>query len=553
MSDYYDLGTYGRAVTTSSDEAQLWFDRGLVWCYGFNHEESVRCFERAAGLDPECAMAHWGVAYASGPNYNKQWEAFEEGERRRAIAEAHAAAREALRLADRVSPVERALIEALQHRYPSERPAEDCSVWNDGYAAAMRDVYARFPDDPDVATLFAEALMNRTPWQLWDLRSGKPAEGADTLEVVEVLERAMRAVEAAGPERHPGLLHMYIHAMEMSPWPERALRAGDELRDLVPDAGHLRHMPTHIDVLCGHYRDVVVGNEKAIEADRAFLEREGPLNFYSLYRCHDYHFKLYGAMFLGQPRPALEAAEEMVATLPAELLRTESPPMADWLEGFVPMKMHVLVRFGRWHDILDEPLPDDPELYCVTTALGHYARGVAYAALRDVENAEIERRSYAAAVERVPPTRYLFNNTCLDILAIASEMLNGEVEYRKGNHERAFAHLRRAVELDDGLPYDEPWGWIQPTRHALGALLLEQGRVEEAEAVYRADLGLDGTLSRACQHPDNVWSLHGLHECLRRLGKNAEADIVRQRLALTKARADVPIRASCYCRLEHAA
>jgi tetratricopeptide (TPR) repeat protein len=553
VTDYYDLGTYGRPVSTSSPEAQLWFDRGLAWCYGFNHEESVRCFRRAAEHDRECAMAYWGVAYAAGPNYNKGWEAFEDGERLAAVADAHAAAREALRLAGGASPVEQALIEALQRRYPSETPAEDCSIWNEGYAAAMRDVYARYPDDPDVATLFAEALMNRTPWQLWDLATGEPAEGADTLEAVGVLERAMRAVEAAGPERHAGLLHMYIHAMEMSPWPERALKAGDELRDLVPDAGHLRHMPTHIDVLCGHYRDVVVGNEKAIEADRKFLEREGPLNFYSLYRCHDYHFKLYGAMFMGQLRPALEAAEEMVATLPAELLATEVPPMADWLEGFVPMKMHVLVRFGRWQEILAEPFPDDPGLYCVTTALMRYARGVACAALRDVAGAEEERRLFAAAVERVPPTRYVFNNTCLDILAIAAEMLHGEVEYRKGNHEQAFDHLRRAVELDDNLPYDEPWGWMQPARHALGALLLEQGRVEEAEAVYRADLGLDGTLSRACQHPDNVWSLHGLHECLRRLGKTAEADILRQRLDLAAARADVPIRASCYCRLERAA
>ena len=202
--------------------------------------------------------------------------------------------------------------------------------------------------------------MNRTPWQLWDLPTGRPAEGADTEEIVDVLERAMREVEAAGPERHPGLLHMYIHAMEMSPYPERALRAGDELRDLVPDAGHLLHMPTHIDVLCGNYRDVVVSNEKAIAADRKYLEREGPLNFYSLYRCHDYHFKLYGAMFLGQLGPALEAAQEMSNLLTPELLTLEVPPMADWLEGFVPMKMHVLVRFGRWREIIDEPLPADP-------------------------------------------------------------------------------------------------------------------------------------------------------------------------------------------------
>jgi tetratricopeptide (TPR) repeat protein len=445
------------------------------------------------------------------------------------------------------------LIEALRHRYPVDAPGEDCSIWNDGYASAMRDVYGQYPDDPDVATLFAEALMNRTPWQLWDLGSGGPAEGADTLEAIEVLERALAANEASGAEPHPGLLHMYVHLMEMSPHPERALRAGDKLRDLVPDAGHLRHMPTHIDVLCGHYRDVVTSNEKAIEADRKFLEREGPLNFYSLYRCHDYHFKIYGAMFLGQLGPALEAAEEMIATLPPELLQIETPPMADWAEGFVGMKIHVLIRFGRWQEIVDEPLPEDPELYCVTTALKHYAKAVAFAALGNVAEADRERALFFAAVERVPPTRTLFNNTCQDILAVAAEMVNGEVEYRKGNVDVAFEHLRRAVELDDNLPYDEPWGWMQPARHALGALLLEQGRVEDAAAVYRADLGLDGTLSRACQHPDNVWSLHGLHECLTRLGKTTEADMLRQRLDIALARADVPIKASCYCRLERAA
>jgi tetratricopeptide (TPR) repeat protein len=553
MTEYYDLGTYSRRVSTSSVDAQLWFDRGLRWCYGFNHEESVRCFRKTAEHDRDCAMAYWGIAYARGPNYNKAWEAFDEIELPQAVKEAHSAATQALELAGRAAPVERALIEALQRRYPSDVPIEDCSIWNDDYADAMRNVHSQFPDDPDVASLFAEALMNRTPWQLWDLKTGEPAEGADTLEAAEVLERALQDVVATRGQPHPGLLHMYVHLMEMSPHPERALRAADALRDLVPDAGHLRHMPTHIDVLCGHYRDVVVSNEKAIAADRKYLEREGPYNFYSLYRCHDYHFKLYGAMFLGQLRPALEAANEMIATLPEELLRVETPPMADWLEGFVPMKMHVLVRFGRWQDIVDEPLPDDQELFCVTTAMKHYAKAVAHASRGELDAAEDHRREFHEAVARVPPTRYVFNNTCLDILAVAAEMVNGEVEYRKGNFDVAFERLRRAVELDDNLTYDEPWGWMQPARHALGALLLEQGQIEEAEAVYRADLGLDATLSRACQHPDNIWSLHGLHECLTALGKTGEAEILHQRLELAVARADVPVRASCYCRLERAA
>ena len=230
-----------------------------------------------------------------------------------------------------------------------------------------------------------------------------------------------------------------------------------------------------------------------------------------------------------------------------------SPPMADWLEGFVPMKQHVLIRFGKWRTIIEQPLPDDAELFCVTTAMMRYARTVAFAAGGDIDSAEVEREAFLAARDRVPETRMLFNNTCLDILAVAEQMLEGEVEYRRGNIDEAFARLRRSVALDDSLPYDEPWGWMQPARHALGALLLEQGRVEESEAVYRADLGLDASLSRACQHPDNVWSLHGLHECLVRRGEKAESTIIKQRLDLALARADVSIKASCYCRMQHVA
>ena len=337
--------------------------------------------------------------------------------------------------------------------------------------------------------------------------------------------------------------------MEMSPHPERALAAGDRLRGLVPDAGHLEHMPTHIDVLCGDYRSVVESNQTAIEADRKFLAREGANNFYSLYRCHNYHFKIYGAMFLGRYGPAIEAAEEMVSTLPEELLTVASPPMADWLEGFVPMKQHVLVRFGKWEAIVAEELPRNRDLFCVTTAMMRYAKAVAHAVMGDVDAAEREAAGFDAALARVPESRYVFNNRCVDILAIAEKMMRGEIEYRRGGFEAAFGHLRAAVELDDHLPYDEPWGWMQPTRHALAALLLERGRVEEAAAVYRADLGYDRTLSRACQHPDNVWSLHGYHECLERLGRAAEATIVKQRLDLAMARTDVPITASCFCRL----
>ncbi len=557
-SDHYgfDMGSYSRPVRTRSAEAQRWFDRGLAWCYGFNHDEAIRCFERAARADEGCAMAHWGIAYAAGCNYNKPWEAFLEGERAAALALAHDAARAAQAAVDRAGddawPVERALVGALLRRYPAREAPQGApfQAWNDGYASAMREVHARFPDDPDVAALFAEALINRTPWQLWDLPTGTPKEGADTLEAQAVLERAIAAREASGALAHAGQLHVYLHTMEMSPAPERALRAADALRDLVPDAGHLRHMPSHIDVLCGHYHHSLVANERAIAADDRYFAATGERGFYTLYRCHDIHFKIYSAMFLGQLRPALEGARQLREALPESVLRIETPPMADWTEGFLGMGVHALVRFGRWRDLLELPLPDDPELYSVTTAMTRYGRGIALAALGEVEGAEAERREFLRSVERVPESRTVFNNTCRDILRVAEAMLDGELTYRKGRHDAAFAQLRRAAELSDTLTYDEPWGWMQPVRHALGALLLEQGRVGEALETYRDDLGLSGRLPRALQHPDNVWALAGLVECLERLGRGEEAAPFHQRLALARARADVAVATSCFCRLD---
>jgi tetratricopeptide (TPR) repeat protein len=305
-------------------------------------------------------------------------------------------------------------------------------------------------------------------------------------------------------------------------------------------------MPTHIDVLCGQYRDVVVYNEKAIVADRKFLAEAGAMNIYSMYRTHNHHFAIYGAMFLGQFTPAIRAAQELIDTTPEELLHVASPPMADFIEGYIPMKQHVLVRFGKWQEIIDQPLPEDQELYCSTTAMMRYAKSVAHSALGNVAAAEQERDAFLAAKTKVPESRRVHNNIVVDLLAIAEEMLNGELEYRRGNFDVAFAHLRKSVELDDALPYDEPWGWMQPARHALGALLLEQVRVDEAEVVYRADLGLDQTLSRACQHPNNLWSLHGLHECLTRRGESTESLLIKQQLDQALARAEVSVHASCY-------
>src|ERR671915_204967 len=465
MEPYFDLGIYTRGTSTASTGAQTWFDRGLVWSYAFHHEEAIRCFERALEHDPGFALAHWGIAYAIGPNYNKQWEAFDPVDLAASLEKACDEVAAARACADRAAPVERALVEAVGRRYQDNDPSADLVAWNADYAEAMRDVYRAYPDELDVAALFADALMNLTPWALWDRYTGLPCEGAATLEAKEVLERALGA---PGGPAHPGLVHLYVHLMEMSPFPEQALPVADELRSLVPDAGHLVHMPTHIDVLCGDYKSTLDWNLRAIEVNEKYVAREGSIGFYALYHAHDRHFAIYGAMFLGRSQVALRVAGDLEASLPEELLRIEQPPMADYLEAFV------------------------------------------------------------AAVPRVPDSRYLFNNTCQDILAVAGAMLEGELEYRRGQFDAAFEHLRRAIALDDALPYDEPWGWMQPTRHAYGALLLEQGQVEEAETVYADDLGYDPSIPRSSWHPGNVWSLHGYHECLVRLGKTEPARGIRQ-------------------------
>ncbi len=549
MDEYYDLGTYSRKITTASPEAQIWFDRGLMWLYGYNHDEAVKCFQKCVENDPQCVMGYWGIAYGVGCNYNKRWEVFSAKMIARAMRLARQAILQAYQFLDQVTSVEVALIQALEKRFKQEGVDEEeiLESWNTDYSNAMRLVYQAYPDDWDVATLFAEALINRTPWQLWDLATGQPADGADTLEAIAVLELGIAQVESSNAEPHPGLLHIYIHVMEMSPTPEKALRAADILRDLVPDAGHLKHMPSHIDILCGDYYNAVVANNCAIEVDNKFAERDGEINEYTLYRAHDIHFKMYSAMFLGQYKTSMEAADEMLALVHHDLLSLEEPPMAYSLEGMVSMKLHVLIRFGKWEDILEEPFPEDKALYCNTIAMLHYARAIAFATLHRFDEADAERLEFKVAEDNVIEERYIFNNTCIDILKVAEAMMNGEVEYHKGNYEIAFDHLRQAVYLDDHLLYAEPWGWMMPTRHALGALLLEQGHIDEAITVYRADLGLDQTVYRPMQHPNNVWGLFGYVSCLEKQGNLAEAETVRAQLNIALARADVEINASCFC------
>ncbi len=539
---YFDLGPFSRPIATSSFEAQAWFDRGLVWMYGFNHEEAIVCFERVLAADPSCVIARWGIAHALGPNYNKGWEFFSPAERVLVLSRAHQALADANAHRARATPMERAMVDALVHRFPTDPTIEDYGPWNDAFAAAMRKVHAAFADDLDVVAIFAEALMNRTPWKLWDLKRRTPADGASTAEAQTVLERAFATDPHAW--NHPGLLHMYIHLMEMSPTPERALPHGDRLVDLVPDSGHLVHMATHIDVLCGDYQNVVWRNQRAVEVDQKFFAHAGGENFYTIYRIHNLHFNIYGAMFLARPTAALAAADALRAALPEPVVRF----LPQLFEAFVAMKLHVLIRFGRWVDVLDEVFPTDADLYSYTTATLRYARTVALANLGRITEAKAEQDAFYGAMATVQEDRMVFNNPCSAVLEVAEQMMLGEVAYKSGYTDAGLEHLRQSVRLDDELLYDEPWGWMQPTRHALGALLMDAKQFEEAESTYRADLGLDDTLPRPCQHPRNVWSLHGLDECLKRRGETLERRHIQLLLDQALARAEVPVRSSCYCR-----
>ncbi len=552
MAPYFNLGNHSLPITTDIPEVQTWFDRGLMWCYGFNHEEAEKCLRRALELDEDCAMAYWGLAYALGPNYNMPWFAFTKTERAEMVQSCYDIINTAqTKLADKTA-LEIALVKALACRFQARQVLDDeFDQWHDDYAAALREIYQTYSDHPDICALTADAFIGRTPWLLWDLQTGEPAENADTLETKAMLETVMANMNAKGVEAHAGILHMYIHLMEMSPTPEAALPASDILRDLVPDAGHLRHMPSHIDVLCGHYQEAMLANEQSHEVNEQYAAYAGVNNFYTIYRCHDIHFILYAAMFLGQSQKAMQAAEEMAAMVPPNLLIEGKAHLGHMLEGYVAMGVHAYIRFGEWQKIIAKPLPEDQVVYCVTTALLHYAKGVAHAALGQLEAAKTEKALFEAAYLRIPEKRLLFNNEARNILDVGREMLYGELEYRQQNYEVAFAHLHKSVELHDNLKYTEPWVWMQPARHALGALLLEQGQTEEAAAIYRADLGLDDTLSRPFQHPNNVWSLHGYHECLQKLGHAAEAAAIKPKLDEALAKADIEINSSCFCRLEH--
>lgn len=492
-------------------------------------------------------MAFWGIAYAIGPNYNKAWSLFDRKDLESSVRRANAALTRATNLAGEATAVEKALIAALAARFPSaDNIPADMSPVDRAYADAMRPVYEAYSKDIDVAVLFGEALMCISPRGLWDLVTGEPSAG-HTVEARTVIESALARPEGRD---NSALCHLYIHLMEMSPFPEKALPPADRLRRLAPDASHILHMPTHIDFAVGDYRRAIDSNEEAMIADDKYFARGSGSPLYVAYRVHNICAKLYAALISGRSVEAMSAARRLEQVVDKNVLSMPSPPLADWTESFLGNIAHVLIRFGRWEDILNLIVPTDRKLYCSTTATILYARAIAFSSLNRLSEAETAQQEFEASRSSVLPTRLnSLPSKQVDVLAIASAMLTGELEYRRGNHETAFATLRKAVDLEDALPYADPPPWMQPVRHALGALLLEQNRVAEAEVVYKEDLGIAEGFPRRKARVNNVWGLQGLHECLTRAGKKEELLCIGGQRDIALGSADVDIRASCYCRL----
>ncbi|MEW6248230.1 MAG: tetratricopeptide repeat protein [Nitrospirota bacterium] len=510
---YDNLGSLHHPITTPSQKAQQYFDQGLRLVYAFNHEEAIHSFEEATRHDPAAAMPYWGVALALGPNINAPMD--KEQERR-----AYHALQQALTRREHAGPKERAYIEALATRYSPDSNAKRETL-DQAYADAMREVWKRYPDDTDAGTLFAEALMDLQPWNFWT-PDGQPK--GNTEEIVATLERVL----TLNPD-HPGACHYYIHAVEASPRPERALSCAERLPALVPGAGHLVHMPAHIYLRLGRYREAAERNMHAAAVDQAYLKHRHLTGIYPTgYYPHNLHFLWAALTMEGRSREAIQAARDLHRVVSWDEARKD-PSM----EEFTPTLLFALARFGKWNDVLAVPPPPAELVY--TAAIWRYARGLAYAATGRFDEADAERTRLAEMAKSMPKDRTLGGSQVATLMRIADEVLAGEIAARRGDHEQAVSRLTAAIKLEDALRYYEPPLWHYPVRHSLGAVLLEAGRPAEAERIYREDLA---------QHPENGWALFGLAQSLKKQNKTDEAAAVEERFKKAWARADVTLTSS---------
>jgi tetratricopeptide (TPR) repeat protein len=515
---FSDLGAYHRAVTTASPEAQNYFNQGLRLLYAFNLEEAQRSFEAAAKADPRCGMCAWGVAMSLGPHINLA------AQPDRTKAGHEAAQRAAALVADGAggagaSPVEKALIAAVTRRFadpPPSDPALQARLDKD-YADAMRDVARQFPDDLDAAALAAEAMMDLRPWDLWT-QDGKPQPGTD--EIVATLERVL----AKNPS-HPGANHYYIHAVEASPHPEKALAAANRIATLIPGAAHIVHMPSHIYARVGRWEDASEANRKAIAVDQSYLAKAGPLGFYFMYAAHNYQFLWSTALMEGRGAEALTNARAMVAQVPVEMLH--QMPGFDFTFGY---PIWTLVRLERWDDVLKEPAP--PEGFPYAEGVWRAARGLALTGLNRLDEAAAEHKKVQDLAAALPLEAIEGLNSARSLLSIAEGLLAAHLAVRKGHIDEAVIHLQDAVQTEDNLRYNEPSDWYYPVRQDLGAVLQAAGRAAEAQKVWEEDLD---------RHPHNGWSLHGLAASLRAQKKDKEAATVSAEAAKAWEKADVTV------------
>lgn len=516
---YNGLGNHTRPVATSNPVAQKFFDQGLNFMYGFNHDEAVRAFRQAADLDPDCAMAHWGISLSVGKNYNYPFFPLEKAKAAwNALGSARAKAKPE-------SEANRALIEALAARYADPLPKETRPL-EEAYAQAMKAVWEKFPQDADIGALYAESLMNLRPWDLWT------GEGKPQPETPAIL-KALQAVVELDP-MHPLANHLYIHVCEASPHPEKADAAADRLRDLQPALGHMVHMPSHIDVRRGRWQAAIEANERAIVADRNYSRTVPEQGFYRMYMAHNHHMLAFAAMNQGESKRALKAVRDMLAGVPHDWVAL--PENAAVADGFVAAPLEVMKRFGQWDEILKEPAP--PEIFPIARAMRHHIRAIAYAAKGETAKAREEQQAFRAATTIPAQDATFSNNKATDLFAVGDDMLEGEILVREGKIEAGIKALQAAVVKEDQLRYSEPPAWVVPVRHALGAFLLKAGRATEAEAVYCEDLR---------RWPDNGWSLFGLTASLETQGKTAESAAVRTKFNAIWKYADVKIPSSCLC------
>jgi pimeloyl-ACP methyl ester carboxylesterase len=505
------LGNVHHPISTKSVEAQKFFDQGLAYLYAFNHEEAVRSFSRAAELDPQLAMARWGIALALGSNYNLQADAPQ-------LKEAYANVQQALALAAKASERERAYIKALSKRYADD-PQADLQKLAADYKAAMGELVKRYPNDLDAATLYAESMMNLRPWKLWSA-DGKPAEG--TLEIVAMLESVLKR-----DPTHPGANHYYIHAVEASPNPERALPSARRLGGLAPSAGHLVHMPSHIYIRTGDYSEAAQSNVKAVIADRAYLEKSGAGGVYpAMYYNHNLHFLASAYAMSGRYADALRTARELEANVKPHV---KTMPM---LEMFMPYSLVTLVRFQKWDEILKEPEPDGG--LKITNAFWRFARGMAYADRKQVNEAEAELKLLLQTIEALPADAPLGNSTARGVLEVARHLLSGKIAQARGDLRATLEFLDKGVAAEDAVNYNEPPDWDLPVREWLGSVLVASGKQAEAEKVFRAELR---------KHPRNGRALFGLLESLKRQGKVSSVRTIEREFRKAWKQADTRLSA----------